>query len=635
MTIEGQFEHTAGKSKLSLAEASVITEAARQAGLVLNTSCAGRGNCGGCVVELLAGTYRQDGSTFAVTAGERRRVHGCRTTIVEGPFQIFVPRRSLVETGEKVVADFVLNGRHRHEPTVRTMKVQLPKPVLREPLGDYERLARLMRNDLGVQLAGASLTALRELPRLTRAEIYDLTVRIGWRHHQGWELVAISNGGQTPRSYGLAIDIGTTTVAAALVDIEAAKIVDTSTCYNQQIRQADDVAARIASAGADHGLEELNRLIVEETINPMIQLLCRKQGIGTQDVHRAVISGNTVMWHLFLGIDPTGLGRMPFPPGANDPGAFRARDVGLTIDPAALVDVVPSISAYVGGDIVSDIYVTQLHEAAAPQMVIDVGTNGEIALIADGRMFVTACAAGPAFEGLRISCGMRASTGAIETITIDRSSGECRCGVIGNSPPVGMCGSALIDFVAEGLRAGLITEAGRYNREMLGRCPRLREQPDSKVLEYLVAPQSETDGLDHDIAVSEKDLETLLQAKGAVYSAIRILCRRAGIEASQLEKVFLAGGFARYINVANAMTIGLLPELPAARYLVVGNGSLAGAFVALIDRTSWQAFRDVLRKPEVVELNLEPDFQDEYTFALFLPNFQKELFPQTSQSLGG
>jgi len=441
MRIEGELEYHAGKSAVSLSGPVLITEAAKQAGLVVNTSCAGKGTCGGCTVELREGTYKRNGRTFAAVPGRRMRVLGCQTEIVRGPFRIFVPRRSLVETGEQVVSDFVLGMRHAAEPTVRTIRVALPQPVLGQAEGDYERLARQIQTEHGIVLDGTNLPALRALPTITKTENYDLTVRLAWRHDGTWQLLSASPSTDVNTTHAVAIDIGTTTVSVGLVDIEAGKIVDTVSCYNQQIRQADDVAARIVHAGTDHGLEHLSALIIEETLNPLIGLLCRKHHLDCRSIVRAVVSGNTVMWHLFLGIDPTLLGQIPFATACNYPCGFRAWNVGLAIRPEGIVDIVPSISAYVGGDIVSDIYITHLHRADQPEMVIDVGTNGEIALNANGKMFVTACAAGPAFEGLRISCGMRASVGAIERITVDRSNFECEYHMIGDGRPVGLCGS--------------------------------------------------------------------------------------------------------------------------------------------------------------------------------------------------
>jgi len=225
---------------------------------------------------------------------------------------------------------------------------------------------------------------------------------------------------------------------------------------------------------------------------------------------------------------------------------------------------------------------------------------------------------------------MRASVGAIERITISAGGKKCHFKTIGGGPPVGICGSGLIDFLAEALKAGLVTNAGRYKRDMVEQCPRLRFVSGGQtMLEYVVADAGETEDAVHEITVTERDIETLLQAKGAIFAAFNILIKRVGLTFEQLDTVYLAGGFARYINLENAITIGLLPEIEPAKYVVIGNGSLAGAYLALIDRNVWTTFRTIIDQPKVVELNLDPNFQDEYTFALFLPNMQEELFPKT------
>lgn len=634
MSICGEIEYRHGKVQVTLPGPTLITDAVRTVGLVLNTSCAGKGTCGGCAVDLTAGTYRKDGSILSVAPGQTQRVHGCRTEIVDGPFRIAIPRRSLVETGERVVADFVLKEHERLDPAIRQFKLTLPKPSLGAAPGDVEHITQGLRTKHDIDVTSVSLDALRQVSAAVKDGHHKVKVTLAWMVDH-WELLAVEPDGAKEHCFGLAVDIGTTTVAVSLVDMTKGKITDTVTCYNQQIQQADDVAARIVHAGSTEGLGQLQRLIIDQTINPLIRMLCQRHEFDCRNLMRMVVSSNTVMWHLFLAIDPTPLGAVPFQPACRDPRTYRAKDLGLTMHPDAPVDVVPSISAYVGGDIVSDIEACHLATSSKLSLMIDIGTNGEIALCDGRRMLVTACAAGPAFEGLRISHGMRASVGAIERVTILDGGRTCHYKTIGAGKPVGLCGSGLIDFLAAAFRAGLVTNAGRFNRDRMADCPRLRAAAGtSAMLEYVVAERQETEDAAHEITVTEKDIETLLQAKAAVFAAFTILLKRMGKSFSDLESVYLAGGFARYINIENAITIGLLPEIDVKRYCVIGNGSLAGAYIALIDRGIWAAYRRTIDVPEVVELNLDPDFQDEYTFAMFLPNMQEELFAKTMASLG-
>jgi uncharacterized 2Fe-2S/4Fe-4S cluster protein (DUF4445 family) len=636
MELCGEVEYRRGKVALTLYKEMMIADAVREVGLVLNTSCGGKGVCGGCVVDVLEGSFSQDGKLISVSPDQPVRVYGCKTKIVKGPFRISIPRRSLVETGERVVADFVIKEYPGFDPAVRQLKISLPKPNLELAHGDYEFLKKNLKEKHNLEIIGATITALRQLPSAVNEGDYEIKVYLG-RTDGVWELLAVEpakDGKYQKTCYGLAVDIGTTTVAVSLVDMTEGKITDTVSCYNQQIQQADDVAARIVYAGAPDGLRTMQRLIIEETINPLIKMLCQKHQIECQNIMRMVVSGNTVMWNLFLAIDPTPIGTVPFQPATRDPGTFRAKDLGLIIFPDAPVDVVPSISAYVGGDIVSDIKSCHFDQTTENALLIDIGTNGEIAMTDGHKTLVTACAAGPAFEGLRISHGMRASVGAIERIKISDGGKKCQIKTIGGGPSVGICGSGLIDFLAEAFRTGVVSNAGRFNRDLLGKCPRLRNASETtNMLEYIVADKNEVEDSSHEITVTEKDIESILQAKAAIFAAFNILIKRLGKNFHDLEHVYLAGGFARYINIENAITIGLLPEIDIDKFVVIGNGSLAGAYLALIDRDVWRCFRRTINLPQVVELNLDPNFQEEYTLALFLPNMQEELFPKTLETI--
>jgi uncharacterized 2Fe-2S/4Fe-4S cluster protein (DUF4445 family) len=594
--IIGEIEYRHGKIKAELVGPSFLTDALRTYELVLNTRCGGRGTCGGCAVDLHAGTYRHsDGQEFTVEPNYPVRVLACKTQIVAGPFRISIPRRSLVETGERVVADFVTKEHTRFEPTVDAKSI----------------------DEMEHKLITDSPTDEKTIVRWNNEE-------------QTWQITA-NTIDKKEKYYGLAVDIGTTTVAMSLIDMTNGIIVDTASCYNQQVQMGDNVISRIIAAGRNEVLQKLQQLIIHQTINPLIHTLCRQNKIKSTSIFRMAVSCNTVMWHLLLGIDPSPLGVAPFKLANRKPKSREARDLGIDIVPQALIDIVPSISAYVGGDIVSDIESSHMMRDNALSLLIDIGTNGEIAIRDGEKMLVTACAAGPAFEGLRISHGMRASTGAIERITMN-DRGECKFETIGNAKPVGICGSGLIDFLAEGFRHGLIAANGRFDRSQLEKNPRLRlVENNGRGVEYIVADRGKTEDAAGDITVSEKDIETIVQAKGALFAAIRILLKRLDRKIGDIGKVYLAGGFAKYIDIRNAVTIGLLPEIDLPRYVIIGNGSLAGAHLGLIDRNIWSSFDKIIDEPQVVELNLDPDFQDEFTFAMFLPNYQEELFTKKTR----
>jgi len=632
MGFRGSFECAGRKVEAEIPGPCLITEAADVAGLVLNTSCGGAGVCGGCAVDLLEGTFQQGDQTIRIAPGRKpQRVLGCQVRILAPNWRVGVPRRSLVEAGERVVVDFDLSRRFHLNPAVRKVALKLPPATLEDSVGDFERIVRALRREHGFESLKPTLEVLRALPDVVLQGNFEVTVTLAADSGR-WEVVQVEPGDTSGRLWGIAADLGTTTIACSLVDLVEGRIVDTASCYNQQVQRCEDVASRIVYAQQPGGLEELHRLVVDESINRLIRLLCNARGIRPDQIARAVISGNTVMAHLLLRISPKNIGGVPFQPSANFPGTFKAGQVGILINPAGLVDVIPSISGYVGGDIVSGTYVCDAHEARRPTLVIDIGTNGEIALSTGEGMWACATPAGPAYEGGGITCGMRATTGAIETIHIDPDSLDVAYKVIGDVKPVGICGSGLIDFLAEARRSGLIDKAGRMDKARLRDSGRARqiECNGNKISAFVLVPAEQSDEGTGDILITEKDIEALLQAKAVVYAGVVLLAKNAGVRLEQIERIWLAGGFARHIHVANAITIGMLPALPVERYRVVGNASLAGAFLALVDRGAWEEFHRIAARPRVIELNKDPDFEDEYAFAMFLPNMLEERFKAAS-----
>jgi uncharacterized 2Fe-2S/4Fe-4S cluster protein (DUF4445 family) len=640
MGYKGLFDCADRQVEVDLSDGCLITEAADAAGVVLNTSCGGGGTCGGCAVDLVEGTFRHDTETIEIKAGQpSRRVPGCRTRILSATWRVRVPNRSLVRAGEQIVVDFDLSARFAHDPSVRKVAMQLPPATLEDSIGDFERITRHLRTLNG--FAGArvrpALSVLRALPDVMVEGGFRVTTTLA-QEDDTWELIRVEPGDTSGRLYGVAVDLGTTTVVCSLVDLNAGQVIDTTSCYNQQTQRGEDVASRIVFSQRAEQLEELQRLAVAESINKLVRLLCNRHEVAVGEIARMVISGNTVMAHLLLAISPKNIGVSPFQPSTKFPGTFRASQIGLAMNPSGLVDIVPAIAGYVGGDIVSGIHVCGVHKEERTDLLIDIGTNGEIALGTPKGMWVCATAAGPAYEGSGISCGMRAHSGAIERIWIDGPEMNVRYKTINNSGrrgrPCGVCGSGLIDFLAEAFRVGLIERTGRFNRDVVRRCGRFRqvEFRGHPVTAFALAPKDETDDGIDDVFITEKDIERLLQAKAAIYVGARLLAKSAGLTLEAIDRIWLAGGFARHIDVRNAITIGMLPDLPLERFDAVGNASLAGAFAALVDRSTWGEFERIAGLPRVVELNKDPQFEDEYTYAMFLPNLMADRFPSVATS---
>lgn len=633
-TCKGTFELPQAHRHVDVKPGTLITDAAILADVVLNVKCGNVGSCGGCAVDLVKGTFRRGNETIELAGdGATRRVLGCQTAIESNDWLVRVPRRSLVEAGERVVVDFDIRTEFALRPTAQAFCVEMDKPTLDDAAGDVERLARHLAADHHVDAAAPSLRALRRLPEVVDEGDFTVTATVADVDGRSC-LVDVRPGDAARRTFGLAVDIGTTTVALEVVDLVNGQCVGAASSYNQQVARADDVASRISicQSGGQKGVAELQHLIIEETINRLTRTVCVKHGIHPHEIVRVSVSANTTMTLLALGVSPAHVGVLPFQPATNRPVPYTAGELGLAVNPAALVDAVPGFHGYVGGDITSDIIVSGLAERDDLALLIDIGTNGEMALGNRDGIVACSCAAGPAFEGGKIRWGMRASTGAIDTIRIERACLEAGWTTINNEPPHGICGSALIDFLAEGLRTGLVNLAGRFDASPAD-CAVLDTVQDERgndVVRYVLVPAEATEEGREPITISEKDVQELLQAKAAIFSGVRLLLAAAGKTIDDLSAIFLAGGFAKHINLANAIAMGLLPDVPLARIHVVGNGSLAGAYLRLIDRQIAGRMAELVSRPRVIELNKQPGFMDEFTNALFLPHMDPTLFPSAA-----
>ena len=424
-----------------------------------------------------------------------------------------------------------------------------------------------------------------------------------------------------------AVDIGTTTVALVLLDPATGHILARASKYNQQIRKADDVAARISFCRTDKEVRVLQDLVIRQTINPLLEEACAAASVKPDRIQRLAVAGNTVMEHLFLGLPVESIGRLPFKAVRHVHPPCEAVTLGLTMAPHGRVDVVPSVAGYIGGDITADIHAAHLPARGGESVLVDIGTNGEIVYAQGGRLLACATAAGPAFEGAGLLHGRRAATGAIEHVRCDAEL-NYQCDVIGGGKADGICGSGIIDFLAEAFRIGLLNAHGRYDVERLKRCSRYvhsRLARGSSHACVLVPAAASATG--HAVVVTERDIEQVLKAKAATYAGLKTLLTLQGRNVRDIPRFVLAGGFARHINLANAITLGLLPDLPLERFEVLGNGSLAGAYLALTDATALSAMEQLSHQPEVVELNLIPDFEDNFIDALLIPNLNADEFP--------
>ena len=418
---------------------------------------------------------------------------------------------------------------------------------------------------------------------------------------------------------GIAIDIGTTTVAAALLDLKTGKVLSKASRGNGQIRYGADVINRIIQQTRPGGKERLQKAVREETIVPIMQALFRDSGKNASDVSRIVIAGNTTMEHLFIGADGDSIRLEPYVPEFLELTGIDANKAGLPMPPDSPVIFAPNVGSYVGGDITAGVLDTLLWDSEQMTLFIDLGTNGELVFGNNEYMLCCACSAGPAFEGGDISCGMRATTGAIDSVHIDEETLEPDYTLISGDKPLGLCGSGLIDIISELFRTGAVNSKGKFVRES----PRIRY--DEYGGNYIVAFASES-GTGKDIELNEGDLDNFIRAKAAIFSAIRTMLKSLAMSVDDIDRVIIAGGIGSGINIEKAISIGMLPMIPTDKYSYIGNSSLTGACAMLLSDEAVDKVFDIGRNMTYIELSTEPGYMDEFLAACFLPHTDHRLF---------
>ncbi len=420
-----------------------------------------------------------------------------------------------------------------------------------------------------------------------------------------------------PGEFGLAVDIGTTTVAVLVAELATGRILARASDFNQQIRLGDDVLARIGLCRERPDMvARLQRAICLETILPLARQACARAGIAVERIGGMTVAGNTAMLHLFLGVDPSPLGVVPFTPHFLAHQVCGGASLGFCDFPGIPVHALPGLAAYIGADIAAGLYAIGLHDDPGPALFVDVGTNGEIVLIKENRMYACATAAGPAFEGCGLTCGTRATEGAVEAIALSRDAEgriATRLETIGGLPPdrsPGICGSAYIDFLAQARAAGILMESGRFDPEVVAANPAMFRDGENGRAMLLVNGEAP-------LSITEPDIAALLQAKAAIAAGIQTLLEREGL--AQVPRLHLAGGFGMHLNVPHAIACGLLPGFTSGQVEVVGNTSLGGAYLAMLDQAVLAELAHIQPRTSIIELNLDPSFEDRYIDNLRLP----------------
>ncbi|MGD0900259.1 MAG: ASKHA domain-containing protein [Thermoguttaceae bacterium] len=589
-----------------------LAEAAAEAGLVLEVPCGGEGKCGKCRVVVFEGAGEPTAVETALFSADEIRA-GCRLacqTPVHGPMAVLVPQASRVGAGHPILVESSAAVEAGGCPVVSKRYVELPVPVR----GDDE--PDLVRLEKATGPFQAELDLLGELPRRLREAGFRGTAVLADGH-----LLDFEPGNTEWEAYGAAVDLGTTTLVAALLDLGTGRQVAVASRLNPQTRFGDDVLARILHAtDRPGGLAELQQAVVA-AIDEMIGELCREVQTDRRRVYSVTIAGNTTMQQLLCGIDPKSLGEVPFVPAMGRGLAMPARQIGLTLHPRGRAYVLPVIGGFVGGDTVAGILATGLADCEKPTAFIDIGTNGEIALVAGGKLTAASTAAGPAFEGARISQGMRAAAGAVEKVQVD---GRLSIEVIGNVPPLGLCGSALIDAVAELLRHGILTPQGRLQQPgdlPPGVPPDLvrRIIPAGRHLGFVLADAEEAAG-GRPVVLTQQDVRELQLAAGAIRAGLGILLRQAGLRPEDLDQILIGGGFGNFIRRRNAQRIGLLPPgIEHCRIRFQGNTSLAGARLVALSLSARGQAEQLAARTEHVDLSFDPNFHAAFAEAMIFP----------------
>lgn len=604
---------------------STLLEAAQAAEIHVNASCSGKGSCGKCKLVVTSGEVSTQ-STPLLTDLEKEKgyVLACQSQIT-GDVSVQIPEETLARKLKiagmgQAVTDRLNRLVTDIDPMLQEIPLTLEHPSLDDSVSDLDRLNRgLKKQGCDVDRLNVGIKVMRQLTEVVRRDNWNITVSVVRRKCAN-EILEVRPGNGQHQSLGLAIDVGTTTIVVYLIDMSDGSVLAATAGHNRQADCGDDVINRIVCAEKD-GVKKLSRMALA-TINDLIGEALDSAGNRREAVRNVVVSGNTTMAHLLLQIEPRYLRRDPYIPTVSDFPILKAGEIGLKANPMAAVFIMPGPASYVGGDIVSGILYTGFHREDPVTLFIDIGTNGEIVLGNKEWLMTAACSAGPAFEGGGIRWGMRAEEGAIEKVTIDPQTLVPTLSTVGDAPPRGICGSGMIDLIAELLKTGIVDRSGQFATE-LGN-DRVRKQGDEWV--YVLTVADETP-VNEDIVFTASDLKNLIYSKGAVYAGFTTLLGEAGMDFSMVDRMIITGGFGQYLNIEKAVTIGLLPDIDRSRFAYMGNSSIVGAYMALLSTTYRQEARTICNSMTYVDFSSNPSYMDEFTSALFLPHTDLNAFP--------
>lgn len=614
--------------KVAVPQGATVLDAARKAEVYISSICGGDGYCGKCKVAINDGQFRTKATTL-LTQEEVRDgiVLACHTTILSD-MTITIPKSHALETAQiltdvdesqfKDLAGESDAKAFTYSPLVQKIYLELNAPTVEDHTADHERLNVAIQNSMTTDVPALQMgyRIMQELPKILKEADYKVTATIGFRAG-AVEIVQVEPGDKSKTNYGVAIDLGTTTVVAQLEDLNSFETIDTEATYNSQINFGEDYIRRIIYGEHNDAFDQLQQSIVKD-INDLVVTLAERKQIGLNDITAIICAGNTAMTHFLLNLDSTRIRREPYVASASFIPPIRAAEAGIHINKRGLLYCMPSVAAYVGGDIVAGVLATQANSHEGVSLFVDIGTNGEVVLGNKDWMMCASSSAGPAFEGGGVKNGMRASNGAIEKLRIT-DDGEITYKTIGDAHPIGICGSGLLDTIAELFKSEIIDRTGKLQ---IKDDERLAE--GSEGLQFTLV---ESEGEHKEIVITQPDIDNLIRSKAGVFGCIKVLMDMTQTSAADLNAVFLAGGFGNFLNIEQAVTIGLLPDVDIEKIHFVGNTSIAGAKMVLLSRDAQIEAEGIATSMTYSDLMTHPDYMDEFIKAKFLPHTDISLFP--------
>ena len=620
-----------------------LLEVARSANVAIDAPCSGNGACGKCRVQLKSGELESK-KTLHISDEEYQagwRLSCCSK--ISADVNVLVPdiasayksrmkvadlsSKEEIAIFENAKSDIQLAGIELKN-SLEVVDVLMDVPSLDDTMPDNERLTRALRKYLNINSVRIPYVVLKKLPDVLRENNFAVKCVIRATSDDMY-VYDIFGKDEDVVIGGLAIDIGTTTVSAVLINMENGEILAKSSAGNGQIRFGADVINRIVESQKPGGQKKLQDAVIKETINPMIHEMCKSAKFPKDHIYRMCVASNTTMNHLFAGINADPLRTEPYIPAFFKTNSLFASDVGVDINKDAHIIMAPNIGSYVGGDITAGTLVSQIWNRPEFSLFIDLGTNGELVFGNSDFMMSCACSAGPAFEGGDISCGMRATDGAIEACTIDKETMEPTYKIVGDpgTKPVGLCGSGIIDVISELYICGIINPKGKFIRE--GK----RIKHDKYGMGSYILAFEEEAGSVKDVEITEVDIDNFIRAKGAIFSAIRTMLTSLDFDVSMIDDVYVAGGIGSGINMQNAVNIGMFPDIPIEKFHYIGNSSLTGAYLMLLSTPAEKKTYELAANMTYMELSTVPIYMDEFVGACFIPHTDTSMFPTVMEEI--